>query len=186
MHLHRAIHAKYYEKHPLEVPTKPRNVYFDNPEEFKEVKKLLIDTVEEFDLDMMCLEGCSFSSGLGSIIYADKPTCDNNNQKHNILAFILGTRNTDPNSNGQEVFAPSSDWMPPFMRVNPVLSWSYQQIWYFLRFYKLPYCNLYDVGYTSLGKVGDTFPCPALERSGDGGYYPAYMLIDGKREIWEK
>jgi hypothetical protein len=36
------------------------------------------------------------------------------------LAFVLGTRKGDPNSRGQETFAPSSDWLPPFMRVNPV------------------------------------------------------------------
>lgn len=36
------------------------------------------------------------------------------------LAFVLGTRKGDPNSIGQETFAPSSDWLPPFMRVNPV------------------------------------------------------------------
>jgi FAD synthetase len=38
-------------------------------------------------------------------------------------AFVLGTREGDPNSKGQEAFAPSSDWMPPFMRVNPVIRW---------------------------------------------------------------
>ena len=36
------------------------------------------------------------------------------------LAFVLGTRKGDPNSRGQETFAPSSGWLPPFMRVNPV------------------------------------------------------------------
>jgi len=45
------------------------------------------------------------------------------------------------------------------------------------RSFNLPYCTLYDQGYTSLGKADDTFPNPALARSG-GGYYPAYMLAD--------
>ena len=34
---------------------------------------------------------------------------------------MLGTREGDPNGSGQGAFEPSSTWMPPFMRVNPVL-----------------------------------------------------------------
>jgi hypothetical protein len=36
------------------------------------------------------------------------------------LAFVLGTRRGDPNCGEQGAFAPSSSYMPPFMRVNPV------------------------------------------------------------------
>lgn len=46
----------------------------------------------------------------------------------------------DPNCKEQETFAPSSTWMPPFMRVNPILDWDYGHIWRFLRYAYLRVC----------------------------------------------
>lgn len=55
-----------------------------------------------------------------------------------------------------------------------------------MRLYQLPYCSLYDDGYTSLGTVKDTLPCPALKKvhvEGDSPeYWPAYMLKDWHQE----
>jgi len=95
-----------------------------------------------------------------------------------VLAFVLGTRVGDPNCKGQTAFAPSSDWMPPFMRVNPILDWDYGLVWAFIRAFSLPYCALYDQGYTSLGHTEDTVPNPALARPDGQGHYPAHMLAD--------
>merc|ERR1711933_184439 len=106
------------------------------------------------------------------------------------LAFVLGTRDTDPNAKNQGTFEPSSSWMPPFMRVNPILNWTYGHVWHFLRLFNLPYCALYDHGYTSLGTIKDTLPCPALLkknvdddiRNSTTKYWPAYMLHDWDQE----
>ena len=39
----------------------------------------------------------------------------------------------------------------------------------------MPYCSLYDQGYTSLGDMATTQKNPALERE-DGSFAPAYEL----------
>ena len=61
------------------------------------------------------------------------------------------------------------------MRINPVLSWTYGDVWAYLRATGAQYCKLYDLGYTSLGSVKDTVPNTALLRP-DGTYAAAYLL----------
>jgi len=181
---------------------RPRTVYFNHKLEFPEVYDFVFDTVVNYDFDMIAFhESISFVQGLDKIVKENhvmmpqqQPQSQQQQQPQQQypLGFVLGTRDTDPNAGGQGYFAPSSTWMPPFMRVNPILDWTYGHIWHFLRLYKLPYCSLYDEGYTSLGNVKDTLPCPALMKvkiDGDGDnndikskYWPAYMLKDWDKE----
>ena len=71
--------------------------------------------------------------------------------------------------------------MPAFMRVNPVITWTYGQIWQFINTHHIPVCRLYQEGYTSLGKVDNTAKNPAL-RQADGSYLPAWQLSDWSLE----
>ena len=64
----------------------------------------------------------------------------------------------DPNAGGQDEFCPSSTGWPPFMRVNPILGWTYADVWAFLKATQVPYCSLYDQGFTSLGSINNTRP----------------------------
>eukprot|EP00956_Cyclotella_meneghiniana_P012165 scaffold17271_cov69-Cyclotella_meneghiniana.AAC.4 len=203
-HLMRAVHAKHctdmLEKHTdgdqLKEEfaiTRPRVIYFQHPDEFPSVTTLLEQTVRKYDVEMLAFEeGTSFPSGLTYLVENNHPPGRNGQyQTQNVgvdshlpahpLAFILGTRSDDPNAGSQGIYAPSSHYMPPFLRVNPILNWSYGHVWHFLRTFNLEYCSLYDEGYTSLGTVKDTVPCPALEKE-DGGYFPAYMLRDWSLE----
>eukprot|EP00392_Amoebophrya_sp_AT5.2_P001495 g1497.t1 len=103
----------------------------------------------------------------------------------------------------------SSKPLPPgpdiYMRLNPVLDWSYGDVWVFFRMFRLPYlsrrnmslravrqggqiscsyyCELYDKGYTSIGTMKDSKPNPVLELAeGMGAFLPAYALKDASME----
>ena len=61
------------------------------------------------------------------------------------------------------------------------LEWEYSYVWNFLRGLTLPYPDLYDKGYTSLGSRSNTSPNPNLATN-DGKYQPAFKLQDGSLE----
>ncbi|KAF4579348.1 3'-phosphoadenosine 5'-phosphosulfate sulfotransferase [Pleurotus pulmonarius] len=79
-----------------------------------------------------------------------------------ITGILIGTRRSDPHGgrlSHRNMTDP--DW-PQFERINPIINWGYADVWNFLRRLNVPYCQLYDQGYTSLGSTYNTFPNPAL------------------------
>lgn len=180
MHLLRAVTAKYAADN--NVQCKPKLVYFAIEDEFDEVLQHIAHTKDLYDLDIEEYK-CGIVEGLKRHV--------DSMQVKSSPAFILGTRKGDPNCGSQETFSPASAWMPvAFMRVNPILMWDYGHVWHYLRTFNLPYCKLYDQGYTSLGKKSLTMPNPALQRKimhRDNSnrvkmYWPAYMLSDWRLE----
>ncbi|KAG6836273.1 hypothetical protein H0H93_009545 [Arthromyces matolae] len=79
-----------------------------------------------------------------------------------ISAVLIGTRRSDPHGASLSHRNMTDEGWPRFERINPIINWSYSQVWTFLRQLKVPYCCLYDEGYTSLGSTFNTFPNPAL------------------------
>lgn len=102
-----------------------------------------------------------------------------------IKAIFVGTRRTDPHGGKLGPYDMTDRGWPEFMRVHPVLDWRYAEVWAFLRHLKIPYCELYDQGYTSLGGTNDTHPNPVLRIKGEGGdarFRPAYELMEDAEE----
>ncbi len=83
-----------------------------------------------------------------------------------VEALISGIRNDEhPSRKERDQIEEKSD--PAYHQINPILHWTEMDIWSFIVQEGLPYCGLYDQGYTSLGCM----PCTARstgngERSG--------------------
>ena len=70
----------------------------------------------------------------------------------------MGSRRDDPGCSKLNEISESDvhKGYPPFKRINPIIDWSYEGVWKFIREYKIPYCKLYDEGYTSVGNKKNT------------------------------
>ncbi|GIL79130.1 hypothetical protein Vretifemale_8518 [Volvox reticuliferus] len=147
-----------------------KSFYFRKTDDFPDVKDFVERSDELYGLGVAYLTEPDFKKGLCDYLSGT-----------GVMAIVLGTRRGDPNGGNQDCFCPSSDGWPPFMRVNPIIDWTYHDVWVFLRAMQVPYCSLYDHGYTSLGAIDNTLPNSALRRA-DGSYEPAYKLADGRLE----
>ena len=96
-------------------------------------------------------------------------------REHGVRAFLMGTRRADPYAATLDNFSPSTNGWAPFMRVNPVLEWEYSMVWQFIRDFNIPYCSLYDKGYSSVGLMKNTEINQHLVRP-DGTFRPAWEL----------
>lgn len=55
--------------------------------------------------------------------------------------------------------------------VNPIIDWTDEDVWEFIRKHNVPYCELYDKGHKRLGCIG----CPmSYNRKEELERYPAY------------
>ncbi|KAF7329730.1 Zn(2)-C6 fungal-type domain-containing protein [Mycena kentingensis (nom. inval.)] len=79
-----------------------------------------------------------------------------------IEGILIGTRRSDPHGATLSHRNMTDAGWPRFERINPIINWEYADVWAYLRRFKVPYCGLYDLGYTSLGSTYNTFPNPAL------------------------
>lgn len=146
---------------------------------FDEVAQNMALCQRLYSLRVDCLQG-SFRDGLQCAV-----------DQHAVRAIFMGQRSVDPFA-APDVFAPTSAGWPDVMRVNPLLDWTYNDIWLFTRIERVPICALYRVGFTSLGPKDLTVPNPALriesnDGSSDGSsapatYAPAWKLRDCTQE----
>ena len=151
-------------------------VHFVQDKEFDEVTQFRKEVEAKFGIEIL-LYGKDFKREVGRFI-----------DESGVKAIVMGNRRTDPWSQQLEAFTPSTEGWPDFMRVFPILEWSYADVWLYLRGPPLlEYCCLYDQGYTSLGETHNTQRNPKLLKSTEveeegTEYRPAYELENGDDE----
>ena len=149
---------------------KPVALYIKNEAPFPEAEGFIKQTAMRNNLDLLVIQS-GMKEALESL-RKDKPW---------IKACLMGTRRHDPYSSRLRSFSPTDQNWPSFMRILPILDWTYEEVWEFIKLLQIPYCSLYDQGYTSLGSQENTRPNPLLLQS-DGSYLPACCLSDESRE----
>lgn len=151
-----------------------KSLYVRYSNAFEDVDRFMKRSQQSYQLDLITIEG-KMKHALEKL-KVDHPE---------IKAVLMGTRFTDPHSRNLAPFTPTdSDW-PSYMRINPMLDWSYHDVWEFIRTLSIPYCTLYDKGYTSLGGKDGTKKNEKLrflDKNGEVCYHPAYTLKDGEFE----
>jgi FAD synthetase len=104
-------------------------------------------------------------------------------QNYNTKAILMGCRIGDPciSANNDYFHPTDSDW-PQIMRIYPILDWSYNSVWNYIIENDLPYCNLYDQGYTSIGNKKNTFKNYLLFDHENKCFSPCHTLGDSSAE----
>lgn len=146
-------------------------VHIRENNEFPEISSFLTNFKKLFGFHLHSVDG-PFHAATDELI-----------ARFGILAFVIGTRRTDPRAKNIHTFERSTKgWgNAPFMRVHPLLEWTYRDVWDFFDTTNTPYCSLYTRGYTSIGNATNTKPNPNLLRE-DGSYAHAKQLENEEDE----
>ncbi|CAO3638175.1 unnamed protein product [Cunninghamella blakesleeana] len=142
-----------------------RTVFVTHPNPFPHVDEFVDVCSKRYHLDCKSIPG-PMKQGLQLYLDSIHPKPK---------AIFVGIRRNDPYAGNLTHFDTTDKGWPEFMRVHPIIDWSYKSIWDFLLKLRIPYCSLYDEGYTSLGSMNNTHPNPDL-KTDDGTYKPAYLL----------
>jgi len=194
---------------PLSVPA----MYIPCPSPFHELESFIREAAVSYNLDLFCTSQVPLAESTTPFVssppHGEPPKRSGGGEIMrralavykeafpHVEAILIGTRRTDPHGEHLSFRNSTDPTWPRFERINPIINWSYTDVWTFLRTLQVSYCCLYDQGYTSIGSTYNTSPNPALlieppaaelvdddsqSSSKQPRYRPAYELLDGSLE----
>jgi 3,4-dihydroxy 2-butanone 4-phosphate synthase/GTP cyclohydrolase II len=98
-------------------------------------------------------------------------------KKPNLTGMFMGQRLIDPAKIQNEITYSDKGW-PPMYRINPILEWSYYDVWAFIYMYKVRYFIKYDQGYSSLGEQGNVNPFLLSNNNSKEEFKKPWMLLN--------
>lgn len=108
---------------------------FHTPDDFLEIDEHLKKVISSINVEAVH-SNKNFKEGLKGII-----------DRYSTQAVVLGVRRTDPQGSNLQPHTHSTPDYPPFMRILPILEWSYGDVWKFIQVFSIPYCVLYQQGF---------------------------------------
>jgi len=147
----------------------------------KQLPKILIYYVmdkNEFPEILKFIDEICQNRNINLLVYYDMKEAISDLKNKGIEAILTGVRKADDFST--QLYSKTEKGWPEIMRVNPLLDWSYSDVWNYILSNKVSYCKLYDMGYTSLGNTNNTFT--NLKLFNGTGYDSAYKLQDESYE----
>lgn len=169
------VHSVMLKKYGQKTYPRLTGVYFKPQHPFKEIEDFIHQSASRYNVHLIIRDG-PIRPSLEALV---------KEEGRGWKACLMGVRRNDPNCKNLNYMQETDEGWPRLVRVSPILDWTFQDVWTYLRELHVPYCSLYDRGYTSLGNAQNTKPNPALEYVDENGricYKPAYLLREEKME----
>lgn len=101
----------------------------------------------------------------------------------NIHCLFVGIKSGDIGAQQMETIMNTQDGTQ-LTRVHPLLTWTYKDIWDYIKKHNLEVCSLYEQGYTSIDSSLCTIKNPVLIDNSTKQFQHANTLTDFTREKW--
>lgn len=168
---------KYHQDVAFDVPHKPK--YNDKGEIIGEYSVTMWNLIPKKGmpptrLHRYCCSELKENSGRGRIVLTGVRWDESIKRKNNRNLVDIGEKKggiTYNSINDETRRMVEQCYQKQRVTVNPIIDWTNDDVWDFIKKYEIPYCELYDQGYTRLGCIAcpmNTHAVEELER------YPKY------------
>lgn len=138
------------------------DVIFDKPK--KTMWQLIVDKGPPMRQFRFCCKHLKESSGMGRVTITGVRWAESNNRRKNRHLVDIGEKEIVLNEdNSESRRTVETCYRTQKTLVNPIIDWTDEDVWQFIRENGLRYCSLYDDGFSRLGCIG----CPMNTKVAD-------------------